>query len=372
VSLQKLLYSITMSPVSAVIEPSLLWKKLRTPKGASSLRGIMQQVVASVAVLHHQGVTHRDVKPSNILLNTEAEARILMADLSSAVSEEAINAGFYGSLGPSTAEETLQYAPPEVLLSLASDNEISYSANHPHSYDSWSVGVVFLEMILGTSDVFTVDQRTAAMISHRMKRNKGTNGKSTNDAMLLAALADYCIYIREDMNETDRFHNGENEPDMSGDNGSEIATPRPEFTSVASSSTCICSSVLAGLQPHRNDCMIERDKEIARTGTDRHSLMTAGGIDSLLEKSRSKKSIGRDNMRHQYLHPMAKQSRVCGLEDLRQAILRRDPLGTGISNRWALDLLSRLLKWEPAERITMIEGEVKILLCLIWINLGRL
>lgn len=90
------------------------------------------------------------------------------------------------------------------------------------------------------------------------------------------------------------------------------------------------------------------------------------------EKSRSKKSIDRDNMRHQYLHPMAKQSRVCGLEDLRQAILRRDPLGTGISNRWALDLLSRLLKWEPAERITMIEGEVKMLLCLIWINVERL
>jgi serine/threonine protein kinase len=372
VSLQKLLYSITMSPVSAVIEPSLLWRKLRTPKGASSLRGIMQQVVASVAVLHHQGVTHRDVKPSNILLNTEAEARILMADLSSAVSEEAINAGFYGSLGPSTAEETLQYAPPEVLLSLASDNEISYSANHPHSYDSWSVGVVFLEMILGTSDVFTVDQRTAAMITHRMKRNKGTNSKSTNDAMLLAALADYCIYVREDINETDRFHNGENEPDMSGDNGSEIATPRPESSSVASSSSCVCSSVLTGLQLHRNDCMIERDKELARTGTHRHSLTTAGGSDSLPEKSRSKKSIDRDNMRHQYLHPMAKQSRVCGLEDLRQAILRRDPLGTGISNRWALDLLSRLLKWDPAERITMIEGEVTVLLCLVWINSERL
>ena len=354
-SLQKLLYSITMSSVSAVMEPSLLWRKLRTPKGASSLRGIMQQVVASVAVLHLQGVTHRDVKPSNILLNTEAEARILMADLSSAVSEEAINAGFYGGVGPSVAEETLQYAPPEVLLSLDSENEISYSANHPQSYDSWSVGVVFLEMILGTSDVFTVDQRTAAMITHRMKRNKGMNSKTTNNAMLLAALADYCIYVREDTDGSDSVQNGGNDLDMNEDNGS--ATPILDSTSLASSSTCVCSSALLGSQSRCTDCAVGRERAVESIGTERHSLITASGSDSISENLRRKKRTDRENSRHQYLHPMAKQSRVCGLEDLRQAILRRDPLGTGISDQWALDLLSRLLKWEPEERITMIEGK---------------
>ena len=364
-SLQKLLYSFTMSSVSAVMEPSLLWRKLRTTKGASSLRGIMQQVVASVAVLHHQGVTHRDVKPSNILLNTEAEARILMADLSSAVSEEAINAGYYGALGPSVAEETLQYAPPEVLLSIDSENEISYSANHPQSYDSWSVGVVFLEMILGTSDVFTVDQRTAAMIAHRMKRNKGLNSKTTNDAMLLAALADYCIYIREDTNETGKSQNGEKDTDMSESDDRKIITPSSDSVTLASSSPCVCSSVLPGLPSRCSDCVLEKEREIESIGTARQSLMTARGSDSIAEKSRGKKRTDRDNMRHQYLHPMAKQSRVCGLEDLRQAILRRDPLGTGISNRWALDLLSRLLKWEPTERITMIEGKETVLIFLI-------
>lgn len=56
VSLEKLLYAVTMSDVSAILEPSQLWKKLRTPSGASSMRGIMQQLISSVAALHLRGI----------------------------------------------------------------------------------------------------------------------------------------------------------------------------------------------------------------------------------------------------------------------------------------------------------------------------
>ena len=82
----------------------------------------------------------------------------------------------YAPMGPTIDEETLQYAPPEVLLGPSRDSApgqglgpglaqgqglapgLPYDANFPLSYDIWSVGVVFLEIILGTSDVFTVDQ----------------------------------------------------------------------------------------------------------------------------------------------------------------------------------------------------------------------
>lgn len=40
-----------------------------------------------------------------------------VADFSSAIDEGSIKAGLYGSGGPSQQEETLQYAPPEVLFS---------------------------------------------------------------------------------------------------------------------------------------------------------------------------------------------------------------------------------------------------------------
>ena len=86
--------------------------------------------------------------------------------------------GMYAPFGPTTDEETLQYAPPEVLLGSFRDVAqgpglepglgaapgpglgpgLSYDPNFPLSYDIWSVGVVFLEIILGTADVFTVDQ----------------------------------------------------------------------------------------------------------------------------------------------------------------------------------------------------------------------
>jgi serine/threonine protein kinase len=43
----------------------------------------------------------------------------------------------------------------------------------------------------------------------------------------------------------------------------------------------------------------------------------------------------------------------CGLQALRTAILRRDPLGIGFDDYWGLDLISRLLRWNPKERIDL-------------------
>ena len=43
ISLQKLLYAVTIDDVTAMVEPSLLWRKLR--KSPRSTRGIMQQVI---------------------------------------------------------------------------------------------------------------------------------------------------------------------------------------------------------------------------------------------------------------------------------------------------------------------------------------
>jgi serine/threonine protein kinase len=54
---------------------------------------------------------HRDVKPSNILINAlegqeegERHTRLLIADFSSAVSDEVLARGLYGERGPSVDE----------------------------------------------------------------------------------------------------------------------------------------------------------------------------------------------------------------------------------------------------------------------------
>jgi hypothetical protein len=38
------------------------------------------------------------------------------------------------------------------------NGSLAYSKEAPWSYDSWSIGIIFLELLLGTPHVFTVDQ----------------------------------------------------------------------------------------------------------------------------------------------------------------------------------------------------------------------
>lgn len=69
--------------------------------------------ILGIASLHRQGIIHRDIKPSNILINAQSPlsnssskttVRLLIADFSSAVNDEVIELGLYGSRGPTTDE----------------------------------------------------------------------------------------------------------------------------------------------------------------------------------------------------------------------------------------------------------------------------
>lgn len=46
-------------------------------------------------------------------------------------------------------------------------------------------------MILGTANIFNVDQRTSALISHRMRH---ASKQRQEEALKLAAMAEMCIY----------------------------------------------------------------------------------------------------------------------------------------------------------------------------------
>ena len=59
------------------------------------------------------------------------------------------------------------------------------------SYDMWSVGVLWLEFILGTPHVFHLDARTRALLDHRLKpRSEAERQK----AYLMRGLMELCIY----------------------------------------------------------------------------------------------------------------------------------------------------------------------------------
>lgn len=104
-------------------------------------------------------------------------------------------------------------------------------------------------MILGTADVFSVDQRTAALISHRMRRS---SAEEVEAAMKLAAMSEFCIYEGAAV----QAGVGERETKPSVSNNGAVqkrAQASPYF------SACVEGSVVAGC---REDRTREGDRHI--------------------------------------------------------------------------------------------------------------
>jgi serine/threonine protein phosphatase PrpC/serine/threonine protein kinase len=236
-------------------------------------------------------------------MNTDNEPTFIMADFSSAISEEVLNHGHYEPSGPSKRELTLQYAAPEIYL--AGDND-AYNTSLSESYDIWGIGVLFLELILGTENVFEVDQRTAAMISSRLEHRRRFHdyGKLLEKTLFLAGLADYCIF---------------QPPQENGDiqNGDAISI-----------------SAVSGAESDRSTVITKVQNLIDSTSNP----------DSAQEKEESTECLSN------HLHPIVQRSQ-CGIGEFRRAILRRDILGIGFHDLWGLDLLYRLLRWDPDQRM---------------------
>lgn len=169
--------------------------------GRELLREVLRQLITAVAVLHERGIVHRDIKPSNIMCKTipanedgfmpDAVESIncLLGDFSSAW-DEFTSRNLYTN-GPSSNEQTDEYAPPEVLFNTS---WIPFFHDNPASYDSWSIGVVALELLLGTPNVFSVDQRTTVLLTNRLQK-EGASSHDIQRALYLAALSHFCIYV---------------------------------------------------------------------------------------------------------------------------------------------------------------------------------
>ena len=202
--------SSSTSSSFVTLRPSHAWLQLRQQPGHCTLRHIVRQAMEGVAALHRRSVTHRDLKPGNVIIqaahtDTEAEEgdghgasssttggrrslpSVRLADFGSAVDAEVLqpHVGLYPESGPSVAEETEGYQPPEA--SLGGD---AFDAYHPPSYDLWSMGVLLLELLLGTPQVLTLSSRAEASLRIRF----GDQPDAVLRRLLLAnALAEHCI-----------------------------------------------------------------------------------------------------------------------------------------------------------------------------------
>ena len=111
--------------------------------------------------------------------DTKELVNCVLGDFSSAYNHWADEHLYTG--GPSRAEQTDEYAPPEAIFGRSSRSK---SALVTPAFDSWSIGIVALELLMGTPNVFSVDQRTRALLTHKLER-RGASEKDIERAMYL-------------------------------------------------------------------------------------------------------------------------------------------------------------------------------------------
>ncbi|XP_058770917.1 uncharacterized protein LOC131644435 isoform X2 [Vicia villosa] len=218
VSLSKLLYTIEDANNTAekerleqvkqvqILHPSKWWRWLKTTEeGQEEMRNLIWQLLLALKSCHDRNITHRDVKPENMVIcfedpesgrclkeaptklnNFSTKMRII--DFGSGIDEFTIK-HLYASTGPSRAEQTYEYTPPEALLN-ATWYQGSTSSNL--KYDMWSVGVVMLEMVLGTPNIFQINAFTRALLDRHLE---GWNEGVKELAYKFRSFMELCILI---------------------------------------------------------------------------------------------------------------------------------------------------------------------------------
>jgi len=112
------------------------------------------QIAAGVEAAHEAGVIHRDLKPGNVIITPEGQAKVL--DFGLARVEEASSSSTGGmSESPTLTSPAIQHSPttPGVILGTAAymSPEQARGRKVDKRTDIWSFGVVLYEMLSGAS-----------------------------------------------------------------------------------------------------------------------------------------------------------------------------------------------------------------------------
>ncbi|GAB2282328.1 hypothetical protein Dimus_016874 [Dionaea muscipula] len=218
ISLSKLMYTAEeiINPVGEdktergthahLLRPSEWWHWLKTTEaGQQQMRSLIWQLLMALKSCHDRNITHRDIKPENMVIcieddesgrclkgNINGDSKYItnmrVIDFGSGIDDFSMK-HLYGPHGPSRAEQTYEYTPPEALL-----NSSWYRGPTSRilKYDMWSVGVIMLELVLGSPDVFQISTLSRALLD---KHVGGWSEDLKDLAYRLRSFMDMCILV---------------------------------------------------------------------------------------------------------------------------------------------------------------------------------
>ncbi len=117
------------------------------------IRAFAQQLSGALAACHVRGVVHRDVKPENILVNSDGSA-LLLADFGSSL---LLNGRATRVSSPQMV--TIWYRPIETLLG---------SCEYSCATDVWSMGCVVAEIVRGGNPLLNLDNELSMLLEIAM------------------------------------------------------------------------------------------------------------------------------------------------------------------------------------------------------------
>lgn len=110
------------------------------------IQKVTKQLFSALTFLHGNGIAHRDVKPTNILLKTGESIQIQLIDFGTCfLSENRYTPGDDGKGGIASEVGTGAYRAPECLLS-------PLDGYDPYKVDIWQAGVTLAEFFLPVKD----------------------------------------------------------------------------------------------------------------------------------------------------------------------------------------------------------------------------
>ncbi|CAL4987178.1 unnamed protein product [Urochloa decumbens] len=164
-----------------VLHPSKWWHWLRTTKaGQNQMQNLLWQLLMGLKACHDRNITHRDIKPENMIICFEdVDTGKCLREVPSQAKQNKLN----------ISEQTFEYTPPEALLN---SNWFQGSKSARLKYDIWSVGVVMLELIVGSPHVFQISDRTRVLMDQRLE---GWSEQTKELAYKLRSYMELCILV---------------------------------------------------------------------------------------------------------------------------------------------------------------------------------